>query len=98
MIVRDKAASLAKANEVTGKILAIITNESKDFITEDDPSENIYLAIHILGNLFAKVCISLEGFGKIYNIPNLTSESIKEWIDVVVLEYLKINETIKDAK
>lgn len=92
MIVQDKVATMHKAHEVSAKIISMITNETKDFTCEDDPAEQIYLACHILGSLTAKILISLEGYGKIYAIPNLTIASIKEWTDLIAREHLKNNE------
>lgn len=91
MIVRDKKASIVKANEVASKIITMILQESESFIVEAEPAENIYLAVHIVGNLISKICMSLEGFGKIYAIPNMNSKAIKTWIDLIAKEHLKLN-------
>jgi hypothetical protein len=89
MIVKDKVISLVKANEISVKIMKIISEETKNFHPDDDPAEQIYLACHILGNLKSKILISLEGYGKIYGISNMTIKSINEWISNISNEYLK---------
>lgn len=91
MIVANKEKSLEKANDIARQIIKFIGEETKNFDCEDDPAEQIYLACHIMGNLLAKTCISLESYGKIYGISNLTYASISEWINVIASENIKLN-------
>lgn len=94
MIVSDKEASLKKANEISNKILALIIEEIKNFSCDDDPAEQIYLECHVVGNLLAKICISLENFGETYSIPNLSTKSINEWINIIAEENIKFNRSL----
>jgi hypothetical protein len=94
MIVADKEKSLKKADEIAIKILDLITEETKDFQCEDDPAEHSYLAVHAMGNIIARICMSLEGYGNIYGIPNMTSDAIQSWIHIISNEYLKINKEL----
>jgi len=89
MIVKDKELTLIKANEISSHIMKIISEETKNFHPDDDPAEQIYLACHTLGNLMAKILVSLEGYGKIYNIQNLNIKSMNEWVNKISDEYLK---------
>lgn len=91
MIVANKEASIEKANEISHKLLSVITEESKDFKCEDDPAEQIYLGCHVIGSLMAKICLSLKNYGDIYGIPSLTTESISEWITTISDEHIKAN-------
>jgi len=91
MIVQDKEASITLANQISAKLLSIITDEIKSFNISEDPAEQIYLGSHIIGSLFAKVAIALEGYGKIYNIPSLNTESISDWINLIAKENIKLN-------
>jgi histidinol dehydrogenase len=96
MIVADKVASLEKANEIASKLLSLIIEESKKFNCDDDPAEQIYLGCHIIGSLLAKLSISLENFGKIYAIPNMTTKSINEWINLIAGEHILINKELSE--
>ena len=90
MIVENKELTLNKANEIASKLLKIIIEDTKDFNCQDDPAEQIYLISHIIGNLLNKSCLSLEEYGKIYGIENLTFESILEWITLITKEIVKV--------
>lgn len=90
MIVENKEATLNKANEISSKLLKIIIEDTKDFNCEDDPAEQIYLISHVIGNLLAKSCLSLEEYGKIYGIENLTYDSILEWITLITKEMIQV--------
>lgn len=91
MIVQDKESSITLANEISAKLLSIITEEVKNYNLSEDPAEQIYLGSHIIGSLFAKVALALEGYGKIYNIPKLTTDTISDWINVIAKENIKLN-------
>jgi hypothetical protein len=91
MIVENKELTIEKANDISSKLILMISSESKSFVCEDDPAEQIYLGCHILGSLLAKVCISLEGYGQIYGIKNLNKESIMEWINKIANENIGLN-------
>ncbi len=87
-VVKDKELTLLKADEIASMIIKLIGEETKNFHPEDDPAEQIYLGCHVLGNLYAKILISLEGYGKIYGIANLSIKSIGEWVDQISKEYI----------
>lgn len=91
MIVEDKIATIEKANEISKRLMEVISEESKNFNDADDPAEQIYLGCHIIGNLLAKICISLETYGQIYSINNLNCESISKWINVIANEHVELN-------
>ena len=95
MIVSDKKATLDKANELSSKIIYLITEETKNFVCEDDPAEQIYLGCHVVGNLLAKISVSLENYGTIYGITGLTCDSISDWINLISREHIKLNKEIK---
>jgi len=86
MIVKNKESTINKANEIASKLLKMIAEDTKDFNCEDDPAEQIYLISHVMGNLLAKSCLSLEEYGKIYGILDLTYESILRWINLITKE------------
>ena len=92
MIVSDKSATLEKADEISYKLVEIIANGSKEFECYDDPAENIYLSVHILGNLIAKIAIALQSYGSdIYGIQQLNPETTVEWIAAIANEHIKVN-------
>lgn len=95
MIVADKEASIEKANEISHKLLSLITDEAKDFKCEDDPAENIYLVIHTVGSLMSKVAIALQGYGEIYGIEKLLPETSIEWISAISREHINANTGLK---
>lgn len=88
MIVKDKELTLIKADEITSMIMKLISEETKNFFPDDDPAEQIYLGCHVMGSLLAKILISLEGYGNIYGIPNLTIKSMSEWVNQITTEYV----------
>lgn len=92
MIVKDREKSIATAHSISGDLLEMITKELKDFSGEDDPAEQIYLGLHTIGSLLARMCISIRNYGEVYNIENLNIEAIKGWIDIIFKEYIKLNE------
>lgn len=94
MIVANKEATLEKANDISSKIISLITEETKSFDCEDDPAEQIYLACHIVGSLLAKISISLKNYADIYGIDSLTYNSVSEWINTIANEHIKVNEGI----
>ncbi len=88
MIVSDKAKTLLIANELSNQILMFVSKESEKLkYNMDDPAEHIYLACHIFGMLLCKVSVAYADYGTIYAIPNLTKESIHEWIIKISDEY-----------
>src|SRR5260221_11266 len=91
MIVENKLNSLEKANDISSKLLSFITEETKNFDCSDDPAEQIYLGCHIAGNLIAKICISLQGYGKIYGINKMTSDFTLQYISSIAKEHIDIN-------
>lgn len=85
-IVKDKVASIVKADEVATLLADTIKQEANAFDCDDDPAEFIYLSVHIMGSLLAKMLVSLEGYAHTYGIQNLTVKAIQEWVKVVTKE------------
>jgi hypothetical protein len=90
-IVENKEASLNKANEIASKLITFISTEMKSFECEDDPAEQIYVGVHTVGILIAKLCFSLNEYGKIYGIPKLTVKAVHEWVAEIAKENIKQN-------
>lgn len=88
-IVSNPQKSREIADEVAKETLLNIIDTSCKFIPEDDPSEYIYLMVHIIGNIMSKMAISLEGYAKIYGIHDMNIKIIKEWIVKIEGEYTK---------
>ena len=98
MIVKKQKETIEKAAEIGTKVVGLISKEISIYGCEDDPAESIYLSVHILGNLLAKVYLSLENYGEIYGIPNLTIKSLKEWINTIADEHIKINTNLRESE
>lgn len=94
MIVENKTATLDKANDISNKLINLMIAEMKDFNCDDDPAEHIYLALHILGNIVAKISFSLKNYGDIYGIDNLTSNAIISWITTISNEIILANKEL----
>lgn len=91
MIIENQEEARNKANKISDELLTRICKDAADFGSTDDPAEKIYFLAHLTGQIVAKVCISLEEYGKIYGIENFSSESIHEWIKVITKEIIKLN-------
>jgi hypothetical protein len=91
MIVKDQEKTLDHADELSNQILIFINNDMKKFIEDSDPVEQIYLVTHIIGFLFAKTCVALQGFAGIYDIDLITIDKIKEIIISITDENIKLN-------
>jgi hypothetical protein len=91
MIIADKKATIAKADEVAIKILSLITDEVKNFKCDDDPAEHAYLTMHIIGNLTSRICLILEGYSHVYGIEKMMVDSIHSWITEIAKEHIKFN-------
>lgn len=89
-VVKDKEATLAKAHAIADDIIALIQKEITSFNCEDDPAEHSYLAVHVLGNLNARIAMIFEGYATIYAIEGMTANAFLNWIEIVTLEYLKL--------
>lgn len=89
MIVENKEETLNKANKISSKIIRFISNEFEKEEVTADPAENAYLSCHIIGILLAKTCVSLEGYGETYGIPNFNIDLIKGWINEIAKENLE---------
>lgn len=87
--VKDRVKSIQKSQEIADKFMLLITEEIKSWTGEDDPSEHIYLLAHIAGIINSKICITLEGYGKVYGIPKLTCEEAFRWSSVISKEFIK---------
>lgn len=92
-IVKNQEEIYQRADEITNKILLNIKDISADAETPDDPAESIYLLIHIISLLTAKVCVTLNGYGKTYGIDNFDIIAIREWIGRYTSTYLKLIES-----
>lgn len=91
MIVRDKQATIEKANEIAGILMKRMQKEARTFKCDDDPAEQVYLAVHTMGNLIYRICFTLGGYGETYNITGLTPEIVHDWIIAIFKEYLTQN-------
>lgn len=91
MIVEDKLKTIEKAKEISSKFFKIINDEVKEFKCDDDPAEQMYLASHIAGIFLSQVCVAMDSYGKIYGIPNLNFSVVKEWINIIADENIKLN-------
>ena len=89
MIVADKEKSINKANEISSKIIEMITLECSHFEFEDDPAESIYLMVHTLSILTITMCATLEKYSLTYGIEEMKKEDIYLWIKTATEEYLK---------
>jgi len=98
MIIKDQKLIIEKANEISNKLLISSSDLSQEVFCDDDPSENIYLIVHVISSLLAKTCLSLEEHGKTYDIKDFTRIKAKEWIDRVADEYLDHYKGIFDEK
>jgi hypothetical protein len=95
MIVKDKMLTIVKADEIANQLLKIIKTESSDFSPQDqasDPSEQIYLGVHIMGNLLAKMCELLEGYGLTYTMDTITKTKAQDWIHFIANEHFLMRE------
>lgn len=88
MIVKDKIASIVKAHEICNMLLEVVKKECIEFGHEDDPAEQIYLNVHVVGDFMYKMCVLLEGYGQTYGIPTLTHSALKKWIMLILDEHL----------
>lgn len=98
MIVKDKQETLDRASIISNKVIEFLINEMKNFNLDDDPAEYIYLWIHTIASIFAKLCVSLDGYGKIYVIPNLDINKIYEWVNLITKEYIELNKDFLDIQ
>lgn len=95
-IVEDKGSSIEKADLIAMKVMALVSDEIRDHLCSDDPAENSYLAAHIMGNLYARMCLSLEGYQNIYGIDGMNAAAVQSWIHIIASEYLHAN--LKDKQ
>jgi len=91
MIVRDKQATLEKANEIASILMKRLQKEVRTFECDDDPAEQIYLAIHTISNLIYRACFILQGYAQTYGIETLTIDIIYNWITEIAKEYFMQN-------
>lgn len=88
MIIKDKELTLKEANNIADLLMKIIRKKITKFNTDDDPAEHIYLILHTLSNLHAKMLISLSGYGETYAIEHLSVDLLKKWIEKITIEYM----------
>lgn len=79
MELEDKEEIREKADEITNKLFEVIKKESAAEELQS-PNQSVYLLVHIAALLNAKVCIATEGFGKSYDIENLNTSHVYDWI------------------
>jgi hypothetical protein len=94
MIVKDKEATIRHAEDISNDVLQVFLKASEQQnsdIEPFDPAEQIYLFIHSLAKINAKIILSLEGYGKIYAIPGLDKPIIRKWLDEIVDEIIVLN-------
>lgn len=90
MIVENQTATIERANEISNQLTSVINKEVKKFVN-NDPAEHIYLICHTAANFLARMCLTLEGYGTIYGIANLTLDEIFKWIEAISKEHIKEN-------
>ena len=95
--VKDKQKSLELAlklsKEIFYKMMKSIAKDSSDF--EDDPAEHIYLTVHIVGMLSARIALLFDAYSKTYGIEKMTNEKVHEWITLIAMENIKAAEKSK---
>lgn len=91
MIVKDKKEILSRSNKLSVKYLRIIEKETRKFIQDDDPSSHIYFSIYCMSMAISKVALGIERFCQMYNISNLDSLEVINWISDVSKEIVKEN-------
>lgn len=96
MIVEDKEYTLKKANEISSIVIKLIMRKLKKLNIADDPAEQTYITCHIMGILNSKICLGLEGYGKIYSIPNMDRKAIYKWIERITEENINLNSNINE--
>lgn len=89
MEVENKEEIRKKADEITKKLFEQINSESNALIS-DSPINSIYLMVHITSLLSAKACVAMAGFGKIYSIEKLETNSIYDWIMNLTKSYIDL--------
>ena len=80
MIVKDKALTLERANEISDYLLNQLVKKSIESMDGDDPADQIYLAAHIFGQLLCKIALSIEGYGKVYGITGMDAIEFMSWV------------------
>ena len=96
MIVENQTATIEHANEISNQLTSVINKEVKKFVS-NDPAEHIYLVCHTAANFLARMCLTLEGYGTIYGISNLTLDEIFKWVEAIAREHIKINSREKNV-
>jgi phosphosulfolactate synthase (CoM biosynthesis protein A) len=90
-IVENKQATLEQASQLSLELLEYIGKKCQTSSSEDDPAEHIYLAIHTISALNARVCLALEQYGKIYGIGKLDADTIHDLIKTIAKETIDLN-------
>jgi hypothetical protein len=96
MIVKDRVLTHEKARDIATKIIETISKESTLFNDEGDPAEQIYLFVHTIATLNAQFIMSMDGYAKIYGIPNFDGKVFREWVKKVEDEICAQNENVSD--
>jgi hypothetical protein len=93
MIVKDKIETLKRAEILSADLMTYVGKRCIESSSEydDDPAEHIYMSVHAIGMLCTRLALTLEEYGKIYGIENLTAEKIAEWLSLVISEHIEFN-------
>lgn len=95
-IVEDKGKSIEIADEIAMKAMRMISHELREVLGLDDPAENSYIIVHAIGNLTARMCLSLEGYRSVYGIEGMNAPAVQSWIHILTSEYLNMNQKEKE--
>ena len=93
MIVKDRAATIERAQDLSREILEFTRKKICDmsFDNDDDPAEHIYLSVCVMSFFVSRLIINIEGFGMTYGIENMTSEKIMEWVNEMITSTIGLN-------
>lgn len=92
-IIKDKEELINKADRVSNELLLSMKKISSDLDEEHDPRQIIYFLIHVISQLCSKTAISIQGFGEIYGINDLTISAVKSWMDSNFSTYIEMFDT-----
>jgi hypothetical protein len=88
MIVEDKEKTIQKADEIAIEALKFISKQMEEYSCIDDPAEQVYLAVHTIGNLTARMCETLDGYSKTYGIERMDKKTVLKWINAIIKAYM----------
>jgi len=91
MLTENEQKYRDQANEIAIKFLDIITDAAKSPENIGAPREQILFGCHVVANLFARMCMVLEGYGQLNNIEKLDIPHTITLINKITKEYIKAN-------